>query len=235
MFNKARHDAKPPNRKNQIDLNMACLHKFHNELYLEGLDYEPTTLIVGTFNPIWPEENTAGWFYGRTHDQNGNQNNNFWEVLPRLYGEASLINDTPIEWKSFCKRNLIAITDLIYCIEDAEEDNPDHVNHLRSYSDKNIATKFEQHICVKLGQLIENYPSIKNMYLTRGTADPFWNHLWLPAIQIGIDHGIQEKKLLTPSGYAYYQQVAYNRANPNNQLNLPDFILMRWEQVWHPI
>ncbi len=214
---------------------MACLHKFHNELYLEGLDYEPTTLIVGTFNPIWPVENAAEWFYGRTHDQHGNQNNNFWEVLPRLYGEESLINGTPAEWKSFCKRNLIAITDLIYCIEDAEEDNPDHVEYLRSYSDKNIASKFAQHVCVNCVQLIDKYPSIQNIYLTRSTDESFWKRLWRPVVQLAIARGITEKKLMTPSGYAYYQQGTYNKANPNNQLNLPDYILMRWEQVWHPI
>ena len=30
---------------------MACIHKFANYLYLERIDFEPTTLIIGTFNP----------------------------------------------------------------------------------------------------------------------------------------------------------------------------------------
>ncbi|MBD0333667.1 MAG: hypothetical protein ICV66_13555, partial [Chitinophagaceae bacterium] len=92
---------------------MACLHKFHLYLNLERLDFEPTTLIVGTFNPSWPATNTAEWFYGRTHDKQGTQNNNFWDVLPRLYGGDSLINKTPTEWKTFCHNKQIAITDII--------------------------------------------------------------------------------------------------------------------------
>jgi len=48
---------------------MACNHKFIEYLNLENLDFEPTTLIVGTFNPEWPAGNQAEWFYGRTHNQ----------------------------------------------------------------------------------------------------------------------------------------------------------------------
>lgn len=53
---------------------MPCNHKFQEDLNLERLDFKPTTLIVGTFNPEWPDGNQAQWFYGRTHDQNGNRN-----------------------------------------------------------------------------------------------------------------------------------------------------------------
>lgn len=31
---------------------MACTHKFHQYLNLNNLDFEPTTLIVGTFNRV---------------------------------------------------------------------------------------------------------------------------------------------------------------------------------------
>ena len=63
---------------------MACNHKFQNELSLQGLDYVPTTLIVGTFNPEWPEGNNARWFYGRT------DNNYFWDLLPKMFGDEGL-------------------------------------------------------------------------------------------------------------------------------------------------
>jgi hypothetical protein len=99
---------------------MACSHKFAEYLNLERIDFEPTTLIVGTFKPGWENiNNNAPWFYGRTHDLNGNQNNNFWDVLPRLYEEQSLINNDHNAWKDFCSRKKIAITDIIQKIEDA--------------------------------------------------------------------------------------------------------------------
>lgn len=70
---------------------MPCQHKFLNDLdlsYVRELGYTPTTLIVGTFNPAWPEH-PAPWFYGRTHDAHGNPSNRFWHVLPELYGHRS--------------------------------------------------------------------------------------------------------------------------------------------------
>lgn len=215
---------------------MACLHKFHDELYLEDLDYEPNTLIVGTFNPIWAAENSAQWFYGRTHDEYGNQNNNFWDVLPRLYGEDSLINSAPEDWKSFCREKSIAITDLIYSIEDADEKNPQHQRTLRTYSDKDIATKFHKHIPVNIVELLDNNPSIENVYLTRGVGETFWRRLWKPVINYTSEHNKYEARLLTPSGYAFYQHGRYNKNNPQNRIeDLADFILMAWQQVWHDL
>ncbi len=74
---------------------MSCNHKFIRDLELERIDFEPTTLIVGTFNPEWPANNTVEWFYGQTHDANSNRSNNFWDILPKIYGEPSLIDATP--------------------------------------------------------------------------------------------------------------------------------------------
>lgn len=212
---------------------MPCQHKFIEYLDLDRLDFEPETLVVGTFNPAWPANNQAEWFYGRTHDQFGNVNNNFWDVLPRLYGEVSLINDTPFEWKAFCKRHKIAITDLITSIEDADEDNRDHIGKLRSYSDKSIAGDFNKQVPNNIVALLKNYPSITNVYLTRGTGETFWRRLWRPVVQYSNLNGLNEKKLLTPSRYAFYQHGADNNKNPNNQIVLlNDFILMKWSNEW---
>lgn len=41
---------------------MACRHKFIDYLNLDNLDFDPTTLIVGTFNPEWPDGNHAECF-----------------------------------------------------------------------------------------------------------------------------------------------------------------------------
>ncbi|MCA0364019.1 MAG: hypothetical protein LCH67_08245 [Bacteroidetes bacterium] len=217
-------------------LKMACNHKFLNELTLDNLDYKPTTLIVGTFNPSLPETNQAEWFYGRTHDEHGNQNNNFWDVLPRLYQEESLINATPMQWKTFCRNKKIAITDLISSIQDADPNTPNHINILKTYSDKEIATKFNQQIPVDIVQLLIDNPSIENVYLTRGTGETFWRRLWNPVLLYANNNNIYEARLLTPSGYAFYQQGKYNRLHPDNPIpNLADFILSAWSDVWHQI
>lgn len=213
---------------------MPCNHKFIEYLNLENLDFEPTTLIVGTFNPSWPANNQAEWFYGRTHDQHGNVNNNFWDVLPRLYREESLINATPTEWKAFCKKHKIAITDLITSIDDADENNPQHQNQLGGYADNVIANNFNEQVPNNIVKLLQNNPSIKNVYLSRGTGETFWRRLWRPVVQYSNQNNLHERKLLTPSGYAFYQHGRYNNQNPNNIIPLlNDFILMKWESEWH--
>jgi hypothetical protein len=215
---------------------MPCNHKFIEDLNLERLDFEPTTLIVGTFNPEWPVNNNAEWFYGRTHDEHGNRNNSFWDVLPIIYDEESLIDGTPTEWKRFCTRNHIAITDLISIINDAEPENPDHVNWLGSYSDKVIATKFHDFEYTNIINLLQNNPTINNVYITNGVNGAFWNALWNPVIHYCQINNIRCTKLLTPSKNARFSMFAYNRNNPINQYNmdtLNDYILMKWQHVWH--
>jgi hypothetical protein len=215
---------------------MACRHKFESYLNLERLDFTPSTLIVGTFNPSWPESNKAEWFYGRTHDEKGNQNNNFWDVLPRVYGEKSLINLMPEDWKCFCKRNNIAITDLIISIEDANKSNPQHEKFISTYSDKAIATKFKKQTPVNIVDLLTSNPSIRNVYLTRGTGNGLWNKLWKPVVKYCNQNGITSNTLLTPSGWADVQRKIFNKKYPNNQIqSLPDFIKMRWLAVWHQV
>lgn len=212
----------------KTNLNMACHHKFIDDLTLDKLDFEPTTLIVGTFNPGWScLSNHAEWFYGRT------DNNYFWDVLPRLYDEKSLINGKAADWKAFCKRHQIAITDLISCIEDANIINAQHVNDLKTYSDAKIASNFNIHSTVSVVNLLKRQLSIKNIYLTKGANEVFWKNLWTPIKEHSISNKLYATTLLTPSGYAFYQQGRYNKKNQNNQLNLPEFILKSWKERWH--
>lgn len=207
---------------------MPCHHKFVKDLNLENLDFEPTALIVGTFNPAWPESNTAKWFYGRT------QNNYFWDVLPRLYNEPSLLNASPKDWKAFCQRHKIAITDLISCVVDANSPKDDKV--MGAYSDEKIAKDFNEHIFTQIVSLLEKHPSIKYVYLTRGSAPTFWAKLWRPVKSFCKLNKLKEDILLTPSGYAFYQQGRYNNNNPYQPIsNLSDFILKSWQEKWHKI
>jgi len=224
---------------------MACLHKFFDYLELQKgylnsevdhLDFKPTTLIVGTFNPSWPTNNKAEWFYGRTHDENGNQNNNFWDVLPRIYGNRSLIENSFKEWKKFCCYNKIALTDFIYSIEDAEIENAEHEKYLKTYSDRNISTKFKNHKILNVVKLLQQNSSIKNIYFTRGANEIFWRKLWEPVSKYAKQNDLHHQTLITPSGYAFYQQARYNNQNFSNQIKkLSDFILFKWQQRWHKI
>jgi hypothetical protein len=208
---------------------MPCNHKFQQHLNLERIDFKPNTLIVGTFNPAWPAWNEAQWFYGRTN------NNNFWDVLPRLYDEESLINAQPEDWRSFCHEKKIAITDLISCITDAQENDQDHAEMLGSYSDMAIANNFLEFDFTNIVSILENHPTIRNVYLTRGVGPTFWKRQWRPIKNYCEHNDLRATALLTPSGYAYYQQGRYNNQNPNTQLNLQDFILMKWSANWHEI
>ena len=212
---------------------MPCNHKFHAELNLKEIDYVPTTLIVGTFIPAWPATST-GWFYGRTHDAEGNRLNSFWDILPRLYGESGLIDATPDQWKQFCRSKQIALTDLISTIDDADPANPEHVKVLTTFADKAIAYNFDDFEFVNIARLLKDNPSIKNVYLTRGITESFWKHSWNPVVHYCNHNKLHERRLLTPTTEAQYQHEAYNHDNPENKiLLLEDYILMRWRQDWH--
>ena len=207
---------------------MACNHKFLDYLNLERLDFEPSTLIIGTFNPEWPVSNTAEWFYGRT------AGNYFWDILPRLYKAESLIGATSSEWKQFCHDNKVAITDLFRAADDADPQNPEHHKILGGFSDNAIIHNFEDLSYVNIVQLLRRHPSIKNVYLTRGVTEAFWRHLWNPVTHYCNHNNIHERKLITPTREASYQHEAYNIQNPENQIPLlEDYLLMRWRQEWH--
>jgi hypothetical protein len=215
---------------------MPCTHKFADYLNLDNLNFIPTTLIVGTFNPGWDNiDNNASWFYGRTHDNNGNRNNNFWDVLPRIYNQESLINGSPNDWKQFCSDERIAITDIIGNIEDANQNNPIHVNLMRGFADNEIVKNFYDFDLVNIVRILRNNPAIVNVYITRGITESFWKNKLYSLKNYCDANNIRLIALITPSSYARFQQGRYNNLNPNDQLNLADFILMRWQENWHPI
>jgi hypothetical protein len=201
---------------------MACLHKFIADLNLERLNFEPSTLIVGTFNPGWDKlGNYAPWFYGRT------RNNYFWDVLPRLYGENSLRQATPTEWKILCTNNRVALTDLIASINDADYGNPKHIGYLKNYQDDLIVRHFRQFTFVDIPKLLTRHPTIKQVYLTRSNNDTFWRQRWQPVEAYCQSHEILCKTLLTPSGGARF------RMPKGVNISLGDFIFEHWQNHWH--
>jgi len=200
---------------------MPCTHKFADYLNLNGLDFEPTTLIIGTFNPGWVEiNNNADWFYGRT------RNNYFWDVLPRIYEGVNLRQQNSQHWKEFCSRNSIALTDLLFSIDDADVNNPAHLESISNYKDSDIATNFHQFTPVNVLAILQNNPTINRVYLTRQLGSDFWDNYWNIIVQYCQNHNITTQELLTPSANARFQM---------NGGQLRDFIYNSWLPVWHPI
>lgn len=199
---------------------MACNHKFQNELNLEGLDYEPTTLIVGTFNPEWPEGNYAEWFYGRT------DNNYFWDLLPRMFGDKGLRSRTQTEWKKYCRKKKVAITDLLSVIKDADPRNDAHRKILGKYTDTGLASKFKGQKENPIIPLIEANRSITAVYLTTTIKSGFWQKLWNPIEEYCSVHKIPCKKLKSPSKGARFSMTK------NSGISLPDFIYSDWITKW---
>ncbi len=203
---------------------MACIHKFASDLNLERVDFEATTLVVGTFNPGWDNlGNYAQWYYGRT------ANNYFWDVLPSLYENRNLRSTPHTEWKAFCRRHKIALTDLIYSINDADYDNPEHIDYLKNYRDDLIARQFHQFTVTDIPNLMAKHPTITHVYLTRRINDPFWRRLWQPVDDYCKKQGKSAKTLLTPSGGARFQ------IPKGENISLRDFIFKQWQSNWHAL
>jgi hypothetical protein len=200
-----------------------CPHKFRRDLTLDNLDFAPSTLIIGTFNPAWESLcNTATWFYGRTH------NNYFWEVLPRLFGEASLRQATSKDWKAFCRNHRIALTDLIENLDDADPNNPHHVEILKCYRDDQIVRHFRQIHWVDISRILTNNPGIRQVYFTRSSQDA-WRKRWEMIEDDCRTRSIHAQTLLTPSGSARFQMPK------NYTQSLGDFILAQWRGRWHAL
>jgi hypothetical protein len=212
---------------------MACPHKFERFLNLERLDFEPITLIVGTFNPAWPEGNNAEWFYGRT------RNNYLWDVLPRMYNpNFNLRRETHVQWKQFCSANRIALTDVIHVINDADENNEEHQEIMRTYLDTSFADYFEDFTFTNLVALIEQHPTIQHVYLTRQEGVELFDEQWSLVEQFSENNpnrNLHFRKLLTPSASARFQLRPYKLANPNDRTPLRNFIFQSWQEQWHQL
>jgi|JI7StandDraft_1071085.scaffolds.fasta_scaffold239565_2 hypothetical protein len=204
----------------QKNSKMACLHKFHNYLNLERLNFEPTTLIVGTFNPEWPEGNYAEWFYGRT------DNNYFWDLLPGMFRDEGLRNQNHVEWKTYCRTRKVALTDLISSIDDADLQIEKHRKILGKYTDSAIASKFRQQVPNPIVPLLQAIPTIKAVYLTTTINTGLWQNLWNPVEEYSNVNKLWCRKLMTPSkGARFFMTKGLG-------IKMPVFIYNDWETKW---
>jgi hypothetical protein len=196
-----------------------CQHKFHNDLKLDYITWDVTTLFIGTFNPgcCKEEDNSANWFYGRT------QNNMFWDTLGYIYENNPQLGQhgNPQIWKAFCERNEIAVTDMISAVKEVDLNGADYQDLCNGFSDKKLEYYIHnnQIVSTRLEELITNSPKLQNLkyvYLTRATANNPWNTLWNPINQICTKKKIHIKKLTTPGGFNYFQFNAKFLRTPQN-------------------
>ena len=114
---------------------MVCNHKFYGNEELIGLlpNWKCKTLIIGTFNPEnkFHSTNTANFFYQRSR-------NYFWDVLPLLSNIQSIEKTNKSNQIEYLKKFEIGITDLLISIQDADENNNDHIKSISTVKDEDI-------------------------------------------------------------------------------------------------
>jgi hypothetical protein len=200
---------------------MPCNHRFYNELAHQNIDYKPECLIIGTFNPEWPQTNYAEWFYGRT------DNNYFWDILPRMFSDEGLRSSSHTQWKQYCRTKKIALTDLLASIDDADILNEVHSQVLGKYTDTALASKFNSQVANPILPLLRSNSCIRSVYLTTLNKSDFWQRLWSPIEEYCDLHGIWCRKLMTPSKGARFSM---SRASG---IQMPDFIYNDWNTKWN--
>lgn len=198
--------------------NDSCHHKFIHDLKLEYVGWEVNTLFIGTFNPGCCKKNEAEWFYGRTGK------NMFWDTIGLFYENNPLLgqNGDIEKWKAFCKRNKIAVTDLIQSIDGVDmQFEGDQKKLCQNFSDSKLELYINtgQYSSNYVEDLIQNSPKLsklKCVYLTRATTNNPWNQLWSPINTACVGKGIYVQKLLTPGGFNYFQfNNVFQRTPPN--------------------
>ncbi|HMJ46807.1 MAG TPA: hypothetical protein VK498_05725 [Ferruginibacter sp.] len=197
---------------------MPCEHKFINDLQLQYVNWEVKTLFIGTFNPGWAEcpNNNADWFYGRT------QRNEFWCILPAIHRLPSLLEGNRNTWIEFCRKNKIAITDILSLINDADPELEEHRNTICKFKDEELENL--EVTTNNIPAILENYPNIKQICITRQRPLPnFWEECFIDMFQFINDNPLREievKYLRSPSRGARRGVAG----------NFCEFIANRWLQ-----
>ncbi len=201
---------------------MPCQHKFSADLDISYADWKVKTLFIGTFNPGWEicQNNYATWFYGRT------ARNEFWSILPKAHGEASLIAGNREEWLKFCKRNGIAITDIIKSLKDADESLRERRDIICKFKDDDFA-QFDIEV-TDIPTILEKHPNIKQVCITRQTLGRIWNNCFNEAfewIHTNRDRNIKLLLLRSP----------YRGARKGVVGTFSEFVSSRWKEQGYTI
>jgi hypothetical protein len=149
---------------------MSCQHRFYSELVPQQKPLK--FLIIGTFNPSWDatNNNNASYFYGRS-------TNLFWCICPHAFNDNCLVDKRVNEWKEFCSKHNIGLTDIIREVTNAEKGNLEHEQLLTSFEDKNLDIKHAEKYVFdiefntkQINNLIsESRAELKGVFFTRMT------------------------------------------------------------------
>jgi G:T/U-mismatch repair DNA glycosylase len=178
---------------------MPCNHRFQNDLYPQG---QLKHLFVGTFNPAWdrPQDDNANWFYGR-------QYNDFWYIMPQVFEYPSLMprqsRENRLTLLNYCLNNNIGLTDLINCVNDADENIEEHRKIILSVNDNGF-DYFNDIDPTNIIQIInQNSENLCGVYLTRQVHNlnpaGIINQLWAIVTNRCNELGIHTSDLVTPS------------------------------------
>lgn len=201
---------------------MPCNHKFIDNLSISYADWEVRTLFIGTFNPCWlAANNDANWFYGRT------ARNEFWCILPKIHENISLINDNKDIWVNFCRKNHLAITDILESLDNADEQNEFHRQAILGFRDNEL--QYFDSTKTDIIDILETHPTIKQICITRQDPLPIF---WLNCFQSTFDwinhhpeRNISIKYLRSPSRGARRGVMG----------NFCDFVANRWIEQGYEI
>ncbi|HQZ26012.1 MAG TPA: hypothetical protein PLD18_12000, partial [Flavobacterium sp.] len=161
-------------------------------------DREIEYLFVGTFNPEWNYNNAqqADYFYGRVR-------NNFWCILPKVFGDESLKYEELIFKLDYINQNRIGITDIVRNVINANEENIIDRNNLTTgFSDIVLNQYNLEFNTPNILELIDkNKSTLKGVFLTRSTLNGI-NQIaneWDKIVFHCNKYSINTDRLLTPS------------------------------------
>ena len=182
---------------------MSCKHRFYDDLIPA---WEFDYLFIGTFNPEWdhPKGNDAKYFYGR-------YTNDFWHILPKVFGDEDLMSKEKRENKelliSYLKSRRIALTDLVTEVKNVEKENERHFRDITGFKDKDLE-KYELVFNDKIFDLLKK--SLKGVFFTRGyESNTRIGRQWKAIREKCEERSIPCAELVTPS--RGYRRNGYTR------------------------
>lgn len=217
---------------------MTCLHKFHYNLFLGDLDFDPRILVIGTFMPDCEHMKEVDWFYGEVGDGINDhlEGNHFWSVLPRLYNEKSLkFRGAGLLWRDFCLEHRIAFTDLICSIEDFELSEDPSIKNVCSCSEQIHSNAQLKLVFNDIVALLKKHTSIGYVYFTGQPNNKLWKKKCKPVEDYCRNNNLYFAQLVSPTEESVPRQRSYNsKIYPDTPVNLEEYIYRAWKDKWHP-
>jgi hypothetical protein len=142
--------------------------------------------------------------------------------LPTIHTGQSLIPGTPEQWKNFYRNHHIAVTDIITSLNDADPNDPTHLEMVKKFKDDQLAT-FDIE-STNIPTILDQHSTIQQVCITRNSFPNPWDHLFQPTFDFVANHpdrNIQIKRLRSPS----------RGARKGVTGNFTDYIANHWQEI----